>query len=164
MHVPAIAVKIFIIVLAFITLSCSLAPAWEGYVAATPDGDSLKIKKGHRIYEIRLYGIDSPEYGQSCWQEASGFTRTLVQGERVIVEPLDTDRYGRIVALVRKQGHLLNSELVRNGLAWVYPQYCQAQPLCSDMKVMERTAQKQGIGLWRERSPTPPWLWRRGRH
>jgi len=151
------------IALVVLALTCSSASAWEGYVTATPDGDSLKVKRGDRIYEIRLYGIDCPEYGQSYWRDAGGFTRSLVLGERVSIEALDTDRYGRIVALVRKQGKLLNGELVGNGLAWVYPRYCHAQPLCNDLELLERDARRQRLGLWRERAPQPPWSWRRGR-
>lgn len=124
------------------------------------DGDSLRVKKGSRVSEVRLYGIDSPEYGQSCWQEARALTRGLVLGKNVQVTSMDRDHYGRVVALVWHQGQLVNGELVRNGLAWVYPRYCQTQPLCSDMKTLEAAARKQGRGLWREKSPTAPWLWR----
>ena len=163
MYIPAISIKYFNIALVLFALTCSLAAAWEEYVTATPDGDSLKVKRGNRVYEIRLYGIDSPEYGQSYWRDGGGFTRALVLGERVSIEPLDTDRYGRIVALVRKQGRLLNSELVRNGPAWVYPRYCHAQPLCMELELLERGARRQRLGLWREKAPKPPWLWRKGR-
>jgi len=141
------------VVILLYALNCEPASAWDGYVIGTPDGDSLRVKREGRIYEIRLYGIDSPEYGQSYWQEAKGLTRALVLGKSVTIEPLDGDRYGRVVALVRHQGQLVNSELVRNGLAWVYPRYCQIQPLCSDMKYLEEAARKQGIGLWREKAP-----------
>lgn len=155
--------KILMITLVVLTLAYSPASAWEGYVTATSDGDSLKVKRGNRIYEIRLYGIDCPEYGQSYWRDAGGFTRVLVLGQRVSVEPLGADRYGRIVALVRKQGRLLNSELVRNGLAWTYPRYCHAQPLCNDLELLQRGARRQRLGLWREKAPQSPWSWRRGR-
>jgi endonuclease YncB( thermonuclease family) len=156
----AIAIKGFFFVILIFLLNSAPARAWEGVVTGTPDGDSLKVKRGGRLVNIRLYGIDSPEYGQSCWQEARGLTRALVLGKRVDIESLDTDQYGRIVALVRYQGQLLNSELVRHGLAWVYPRYCRAQPLCGDMQAMERAAKKEGLGFWSERAPLPPWIWK----
>ncbi len=157
------AVKKICIALVFLGVSCAPVFAWEGYVTKIKDGDSFNVRKGNRIYGVRLYGVDSPEYRQSCWREASGFTRSLIQGETVTIIPMDTDQYGRIVALVRIQGRLLNSELVRNGLAWVYPKYCHAQPLCREMRALEQSAQRQGLGLWRKRGPIPPWLWRRSR-
>lgn len=138
----------------------TLTYAWEGKVIGTPDGDSLRIKKGGQVSEVRLYGIDSPEYGQSCWQEAKALAKGLVMGKNVMVEPMDTDQYGRVVALVHYQGRIINRELVRNGMAWVYPRYCQAQPLCREMKALEQAARRQGVGVWREKAPMPPWLWR----
>ena len=153
-------VKGFVATLIIYSLNCIPAYAWEGHVTGVLDGDSLRVKRSSRVYEIRLYGIDSPEYGQFCWLEARGLTRGLVLGKIVNIKPVDTDRYGRIVALVWQQGQLVNSELVRNGLAWVYPRYCQTQPLCSDMKLLEEAAQKRGLGLWHKKSPMAPWLWR----
>jgi endonuclease YncB( thermonuclease family) len=161
MSVLVFMVKGFLATGFFLFLNCLPAYGWEGYVTKVLDGDSLRVKKGSRVHEIRLYGIDSPEYGQLFWLEAKGLTRELVLGKIVNVKPMDTDQYGRIVALVWHQGQLVNSELVRAGLAWVYPRYCQTQSLCNDMKTKEDAAHKQGVGLWREKSPMAPWLWKR---
>jgi len=145
-------------------LFSSSVRAWEGVVVAVPDGDSLTVNQGGRVHHVRLYGIDSPEYGQVCWTEARGLTRELTMGRRVNVEPKDTDRYGRIVALVWSQGRLVNSELVRKGQAWVYPRYCREQPLCRDMNSLEQSAKDARLGIWHDRNPTPPWSWRHVQH
>lgn len=42
---------------------------------------------------------------------------------------MDTDRYGRSVAVVLVDGKSLNEELVKASYAWVYPQYCKI-PSC----------------------------------
>jgi endonuclease YncB( thermonuclease family) len=144
-------------------LYCSSAQAWEGVVVTVPDGDSLEVKQGDLVHKIRLYGIDCPEYGQASWIEARGLTRAMALGQRLSVEPMDTDKYGRIVALVWSQGGQVNSELVRKGQAWVYPRYCQKQPLCRDMNVLEQTARAARLGLWHQPNPTPPWSWRHSR-
>ena len=154
-------VKRFVATLIIYSLAYLPAYAWDGQVTGVLDGDSLRVKKGSRVYEIRLYGIDSPEYGQFCWHEAKELTKGLVLGKIVNIKAMDTDSYGRIVALVWQQGQSVNSELVRNGLAWVYPRYCLTQPLCSEMKLLEEAVKKQRLGLWREKSPVAPWLWRR---
>lgn len=154
-------VKGFVVILVACFFSWLPAYALEGYVAGVLDGDSFRVNKGKGVYEIRLYGIDSPEYGQFCWHGARGAARRLVLGKTVNIKPMGTDRYGRIVALVWCQGQLVNSEMVRNGLAWVYLRYCRKQPFCNDMKILEDAARKQGVGLWREKSPMAPWLWRR---
>ena len=141
------------------------APAigWEGTVVRVLDGDSLRVRQGGRIVTIRLYGIDCPEYGQKFWREAKATASDLVRGKNVTVEPLDTDRYGRIVAVVGSRDRSVNKELVRRGMAWVYPRYCKAQPLCRGFEEMEKAARARKLGLWRDGRPVPPWVWKHGK-
>jgi endonuclease YncB( thermonuclease family) len=42
----------------------------------------------------------------------------------VEVKPVTIDRYGRTVAFVRVGDTLVNEELIRQGLAWVFTRYC----------------------------------------
>jgi endonuclease YncB( thermonuclease family) len=67
------------------------------------DGDSLRI--GEK--EFRLHGIDAPELHQTCggddgeWpcgREARELLRSLVRNSETKCIPVDTDRYGRVVA------------------------------------------------------------------
>jgi len=139
------------------------ATAWEGTVTRVLDGDSIRVRQGEQLVTIRLYGVDSPEYGQACWQEAKDGTSDLVQGKMVTVEPVEMDQYGRIVALVGVRGLSVNGELVRRGLAWVYPHYCKAQPLCRGLEELEQAARTGKRGIWRERRPVPPWVWKHGK-
>ncbi|HHD63926.1 MAG TPA: thermonuclease family protein [Desulfobulbaceae bacterium] len=137
------------------------ALAWHGYVVKVLDGDSIRVQRAGRVYEIRLYGIDTPEYKQSFGKKAGQLTRKKIWRKTVFVEPMDVDRYGRIVALIRSDGHLVNRELVRDGAAWVYPQYCKRQPLCRDLKEEENRARLERLGLWKEENPISPWKWKR---
>lgn len=139
------------------------AVAWEGVVQRVQDGDSFRIKRGGVTETIRLYGVDCPEYGQPFGEEARRAAIDMMQGKKVVIEPMDTDRYGRIVAVVTVRGMVVNSELVRRGLAWVYPRFCTAQPLCSKLETMEQAARSAKIGLWRDRTPVPPWVWKRNK-
>ena len=134
--------------------------AWEGTVTRVLDGDSLRINQGGQIVTVRLYGIDSPEYGQPLWRVAKDAASHLVQGKNVTVEPFDTDRYGRIVALVGVRGRSVNGELIRLGMAWVYPHYCKAQPLCRNLEELEQAARVRKLGIWKDRNPVPPWVWK----
>ena len=83
--------------------------------------------------------------------------------ELVEVDVLDTDRYGREVALVyiEGDGECLNEELVRAGYAWVYERYCHIQD-CDHWQTLERRARRTDRGLWVQDDPIPPWEWRRG--
>ncbi len=153
-----------LVVVAALVLCVQVLPvraAWDAEVMGVPDGDSLKVKRNGKVYKVRIYGIDCPEYGQSEWRLARDFTRRLTAGRVVSVEPMDKDRYGRVVALVYSDGQLVNRELVRNGLAWMYPRYCTSQPLCGEMKGLEASARRQHIGLWQDPAAMPPWQWKR---
>jgi micrococcal nuclease len=136
------------------------AMAWEGTVTKVLDGDSFRVRKGDELVTLRLYGIDCPEYGQAQWREAKEAARDMVQGKKVNVKPIEMDRYGRVVALVDYRGQQVNSELVRHGMAWVYPHYCKAQPLCRALEELEQGARSQQLGIWKEYRPVPPWVWK----
>lgn len=139
----------------------SIVFAWQGVVVKVIDGDSMKVQRNGQIFEIRLYGIDTPEYRQPYSNKAKQFTNRLAYRQIVTVEEKDVDRYGRIVALVVSQGKMVNRELVNAGLAWYYPRYCHQQPLCAELDKLERKARKEGRGLWRDAKPVSPWEWKR---
>jgi hypothetical protein len=52
----------------------------------------------------------------------------------------------------------VSESLVRNGLAWQYPDGPQ-DPRITDA---ERAARASRAGLWADAEPIPPWRWRRG--
>ncbi|MCL2458306.1 MAG: thermonuclease family protein [Desulfobulbus sp.] len=139
------------------------AEVWEGVVTRVLDGDSFRIKRGNQLVTIRLYGIDSPEYGQTFWREAKEGASALLLGKQVMVESMATDQYGRTVALVGFRGQLINAEMVGRGLAWVYRRYCTAQPLCNRLYALEENAKTGRLGIWREPRPVPPWMWKSGK-
>ena len=87
--------------------------AWSGMVVGVTDGDTIKVMGTHnKQVKIRLYGIDTPEKGQAFSKKAKQFTSDMVYGKVVEVHRMDTDRYGRTVALVSVDKQLLNKELV----------------------------------------------------
>ena len=54
-------------------------------------GDTITILNNQRKQtKIRLYGIDTPEKGQSFGNKAKQFTADLVTGKQVIVKVYDT--------------------------------------------------------------------------
>ena len=143
---------------------CLASPAL-GYVASVKsvhDGDSLSVRRSDKsVVTLRLYGIDAPELKQAYGIHAKQLLLSLAGRQRLLVEPLDTDRYGRTVALVRlPDGTLLNEALVVEGLAWVYDAYCHAD-LCPRLRELEQQARRERRGLWAEPDPLRPAEWRR---
>ena len=69
------------------------------------------------------------------------------------------DRYGRIVGRVYVDGLDVNRELVAQGFAWVYRKYSKDAELLE----LEAEARENGLGLWADPNPIPPWEWLWGR-
>jgi len=153
--------NIFVVGILLFFLPLSSAYGWNGYVTKVLDGDSFRIKRGRKTVEVRLYGIDSPEWGQAYGNKAKRYLKSKINRTTVTVSPKDVDHYGRTIALVSISGRLMNRELVREGLAWMYPRYCKQQPLCSELKKLQLKAIAGRRGLWRDKVSIPPWQWRR---
>ncbi len=127
------------------------------------DGDSIVVKKGKKYIEVRLYGIDCPEWNQYFSTEAKNQTATLIYKKRITVVPQYHDSYGRLVALLFKNGRDINGTLVKLGTAWVYPKYCR-KDVCSVWLIDQQAAKKESRGLWETESPVSPWRWKRMGH
>lgn len=138
-----------------------LPAPWRGRVVRILDGDTLEVLRQKQAVRIRLYGIDCPEKRQPYGTRAKQFTADLAFGKDVTVQERSRDRYERAVAeILLPDGHSLNRELVRAGLAWWYRKYA---PHESGLAELEEQARDQRRGLWADDDPTPPWLWRHAR-
>lgn len=134
--------------------------AWPGQIVSITDGDTLKILHEGQQVKVRLYGIDAPEKKQAFGQAAKSQLQVLVTGKQIDIDPVDIDRYGRTVGIVRADGAVINGEMVKSGYAWVYEQYCSRSE-CRDWKAEQAQAVTARWGLWQDPAPTPPWEWRR---
>ncbi len=134
--------------------------AWSGKVVGVADGDTITVLRDKEQVRIRLYGVDCPERYQPFSKKAKQFTSEMVFGKVVEVEPVDIDRYNRLVALVTVFKRLVNEELINAGFAWVYTRYCD-RPICERWKVLEYGAREARRGLWADPNPIPPWEFRR---
>ncbi|MEX1046193.1 MAG: thermonuclease family protein [Actinomycetota bacterium] len=119
------------------------------------DGDTIEVRLGGRIVDIRLIGVDTPETvapGQpvACYgPEASRFTGRALEGSRVRLtyDAERRDRYGRTLAYAFRGGRMFNMALVSRGFATVeiYPPNDRYAPR---LYAAERSARARGKGLW----------------
>ena len=100
------------------------------------------------LARIRLFGIDAPESGQSCYSEALNRLRDLA-GDTVRVEsgPRLSDQYGRTLAYVYTgDGMSVDEILIREGLARAWTGDGQHR---NHLLEMEREARRNYTGcLW----------------
>lgn len=114
---------------------------------SVPDGDGFMFAG----LNIRLHGIDAPEYGQPCLDEtgaewpcgekARWRLFELLKGREVCIEVLDVDCYGRLIARCEADGKDVAAILVREGWA-----------LALDKKLYgkaEQAAIRQKRNIWR---------------
>lgn len=139
-------------------------PAGAATVLSVGDGDTLRVNDGGRRLTIRLACIDAPETAQQPYGAAA---RQRLQelapvGSAVTLRVVDTDRYGRTVAEVLRNGRAVNLTLVRSGAAFAYRQYLAK---CDQSAYLgaEAAAQRERVGVWAVPGGIQrPWDWRHG--
>jgi endonuclease YncB( thermonuclease family) len=114
------------------------------------DGDSLRIGKE----EIRLWGVDAPEFRQTCrdqsgvyacGREARRRLQELAQNAALSCKGFGRDRYDRLLAVCRNGKTDINAILVRNGFAYAYGGY----------RAEEIAAQNAKHGIWAAENERP---------
>lgn len=116
--------------------------------AVAIDGDTIAVG----VEKVRLHGIDAPEAGQKCLdgvgraydcgRAATRALELLLAGATVSCGGEERDRYGRLVAVCRRDGREINREMVRAGWARAFVRYSDAY--VAD----ESAAAAAGRGLW----------------
>ncbi len=114
------------------------------------DGDSFKAGDT----EIRLHGIDAPEYRQTCRDSggkqhpcgklARDVLSNLIRTRTVACSIIDRDRYGRQVSVCKDGPLEINREMVRLGWAVAYRKHA----LIYVSAEREAKAAKRGIWAW----------------
>ncbi len=113
--------RIILAALAFLLVAAPIAFAdtLTGKVVKVTDGDSITVLDSTNTqHRIRLQGIDAPERKQAFGNASRKHLASLVAGKTVTVKWDKRDRYGRIVGFVLVDGHDVNLEQVKTGMAW----------------------------------------------
>jgi endonuclease YncB( thermonuclease family) len=128
------------------TAPAAASPLITG-IAHARDGDSLEV--GGK--EIRLFGVDAPEYDQTCkrdgqtWAcgaEAAKQLARLVTGKKVYCSEVSTDEYRRAVSRCSTAAGDVNAAMVESGYATAYRHYS------SDYVPAEERAKAAKRGIW----------------
>ena len=130
---------------AFWVVGCSPALSNDLFVR---DGDSFALND----QEIRLWGIDAPEYHQVCFQNdkpipcgkyARQRLENLLTDKDINCKRVNTDRYKRTIARCYVEGVDVAAEMVLAGFAFDYLRYSNGA-----YSNQQKAAKNECRGLW----------------
>ncbi len=134
-----------------LTASIPEPPAGEELASVTRivDGDTIEVSMNDVTYRVRYIGINTPEVGQPCADEATAFNTLLVSNQvvRMVKDVSETDRFGRLLRYVYVGDLFVNAELVAQGYAQAatYPPDVAYAALFVQLEAEARAA---GRGCW----------------
>ena len=137
----------FFIILILAFLISNYIENYKSYIVSDViDGDTFKTKDGKTI---RLIGINAPEIGEKCYQEAKDELKEIIYQKKIRLEKDvgNKDNYGRILRYVYVDDLFVNSEMIRLGLA----RFEEIEPNKKYSKLfldLENKARKAGRCIW----------------
>ena len=106
---------------------------------------------------IQLAEIDAPEGGQPYGKESKQLLTSLLEGNELLIKPQGRDKFDRLLGVVFIPQHInINIQMVGQGAAWHYKEYSTD----STLSKLEADIRSQGLGLWTDPNPIPPWEYR----
>lgn len=149
----------------------AFAQTIAGEVVSVADGDTitiLEVQDAAKVQrKIRITGIDAPEKAQAFGAVSKEAMAALAFRHSAVAECRGTDRYGRLLCLVRVNGVDVGLRQIETGMAWHFVKYANTQPReeAAAYSLSESQARSRRAGLWRDLDtaapPVPPWDWRR---
>ena len=135
-------------------------------VISVGDGDTLRVRLNGTPTTIRLACIDAPEKAQPGGTASADRLKALLPRDTAVtVRKVNVDQYGRTVAEVYLSNRSINTQLVAEGRAVVYPAFLNG---CPDSRTTllsaEQTAKAARLGVWGNDGFVMPWQWRRTHH
>lgn len=112
------------------------------------DGDTIDVEIEGRRERVRYYGVDAPEKGHACYNEATARNGVLATG-RVLLLPdaRERDPNGRLLRYVfTLDGQSVDAQLIAEGLGQAW----REDGAYRDRLIsLEEQAQREGLGcLW----------------
>jgi endonuclease YncB( thermonuclease family) len=170
-----------VIIVVSLTGCDRLFPGTGNIVERVSDGDTLVLRGvDNQKFTVRFACVDAPEIPHTNKEKSSRLVRDKNQfgwgvkaqarlqelikqgGDRVKLDIIESDRYGRKVAEVRlKDGTFIQQVLLQEGLAKVYRSYLSKCPSKDILQQTEAQAQQQKVGVWSDRKFVDPWEYRK---
>lgn len=130
------------------------AKQYKAKVLYNHNGDTITVDINEHHERVRLIGIEAHKMGQgSLAEEAQLYLEKLTKNKDVILETdvEERDQFGRLLAYVFVDNKLINTEIVKEGYAKVYP----VQPnvkYSDEISKAQALARNLGKGIWYEKT------------
>ena len=134
---------------------CSLS-AFALEITYFYDGDTVKIKDSAHEYKLRITDIDAPERNQTDGLKSRRALMHFCKNASVKVYISGVDKYQRHLGKLHCNNVDASVFMIKNGHAWFNRRYSADYTL----DFTEQDARKNGLGLWKAKQQTPPWVWR----
>ena len=122
------------------------------------DGDTAKFYVNNKVETVRFLAINSPELGDSNHGdepysvEARDFTCEMLTNASLIELEFDPksnkkDKYNRLLAWIYVDNELLQSKIIKEGLAevkYIYDDYMYVD----ELRILETSAKGNNLGIW----------------
>ena len=91
----------------------------KAFVESVIDGDTIVLSSGEKV---RLIGINAPEKGEPCFDQALNVLKLLVEDKNVSLmkDVSQRDRFGRLLRYVFVKDLFVNKFLVEEGFAFAF--------------------------------------------
>lgn len=115
------------------------------------DGDTVHLRLAGQDKRVpaQLAAVSAPEKGEPYSAEAAAYLAAMIEGRELCAEVAETDRFGRIVCLLRCGETEVNRAMVRSGFARYHHRY----ESLADFTAEEEEAIAAKRGMWATLTP-----------
>lgn len=146
---------IFLSLLAFSALSAETLTVKSLWIH---DGDTFKAATSNKaVIDCRIWGIDAPELNQPWGKVSKSALIELIHQKNIRIVK-HSESYSRSVVTVECSGKDIALELLKMGLAWHSDLHA---PNMREYAKAAEEAKKEKRGLWSDKAPVAPWIWRK---
>jgi micrococcal nuclease len=132
------------------------------HIISIKDGDTIIVRDRENKVIVRLACLDAAERGQpGGYSATSRLKQLLPPGTEVQLQAVDTDHYGRTVAVIYKGNLNINLTLIQEGQAVVNRKYLYNCPNSQDYLTAEIQAKRNTLNFWKIPNIIMPWDWRK---
>jgi micrococcal nuclease len=113
------------------------------------DGDTIVVEVNQQVAEVRYIGIDTPEKGDPCGEDARAVNEGILEGTTLtlVKDTSNTDRFGRLLRYVFAGNTFVNATLLREGWA-IASKYPPDTLHAEEFLILEQEARVQNTGCW----------------